>query len=138
MTTSGVKDKKNGSGMDRITTTAQKVADTVAGVAGEAGARLPDAASSTRDALQEANRRVQAGSDETLKVASCIGGRLREWPAFRRRQSTADDRRPGPGRRHGRDARRAHGSRFLADEGRVRGLIAMGFAPNDRAQGAAS
>lgn len=72
MTTSGVKDKKNGSGMDRITTTAQKVADTVAGVAGEAGARLPDAASSTRDALQEANRRVQAGSDETLKVATAL------------------------------------------------------------------
>jgi hypothetical protein len=72
MTTSGVTDKKNGSGMDRISTTAQKVADTVAGVAGEASARLPEAASTTRDALQEANRRVQAGSDETLKVVAAL------------------------------------------------------------------
>jgi hypothetical protein len=54
--------------MERLTSTARQAADTVGGVAGEVAARLPEAASTTRDALEEANRRVRAGSDETLKV----------------------------------------------------------------------
>jgi hypothetical protein len=49
--------------------------DTVAGVAGEVSARLPEAATTTRDALEEANRLVRAGSDESLKIvaAASIG-----------------------------------------------------------------
>jgi hypothetical protein len=59
-------------GMERISTTARQVADTVAGVAGEVSARLPEAAGTTRDALHEANRMVRSGSDETLKVAAAF------------------------------------------------------------------
>jgi hypothetical protein len=49
--------------------------DTVAGVAGEVSARLPEAATTTRDAFEEANRLVRAGSDESLKIvaAASIG-----------------------------------------------------------------
>ncbi len=57
-------------GAQRITTTAKQVADTMAGVAGEVSARLPEAAGTTKDAFQEANRLVRAGSDETLKVVA--------------------------------------------------------------------
>lgn len=64
------------SGMEKVTTTAKQtakqMADTVAGVAGEVSARLPEAAESTRDAFQEANRMVRAGSDETLKVVAAF------------------------------------------------------------------
>ena len=66
-------------GNDRLATTArqaadtaQKAADTVAGVAGEVTARFPEAASTTREAFQEANRMVQSGSDETLKVVGAL------------------------------------------------------------------
>jgi hypothetical protein len=52
-----------------VVQTARQVADTVAGAAGEVGARLPEVASSTRDAFTEANRMVRSGSDQTLKVA---------------------------------------------------------------------
>ena len=51
---------------------AQRAADTVAGVAGEVSARFPDAANSTKEAFQEANRMVQSGSDETLKVVGAL------------------------------------------------------------------
>ena len=56
--------------------------DTVAGAAGEMAARFSEAASTTRDAIgeanrafQEANRMVRAGSDEALKVvgAASVG-----------------------------------------------------------------
>ncbi len=55
--------------------TAKHVADTVAGAAGEVTARIPDVANNTRDALTEANRMVQGGSDQTLKLvgATVIG-----------------------------------------------------------------
>ena len=58
-----------------ITGTARKVADTVAGAAGEVTARFPDVAQGTRDAFSEANTMVRRGSDQTLKVvgASAIG-----------------------------------------------------------------
>ncbi len=52
--------------------TARSVVSTVAGVAGEVGARLPEAASTTRDAFDEASRLVRSGSDETLKVVCAL------------------------------------------------------------------
>jgi hypothetical protein len=51
---------------------AQRAADTVAGVAGEVTARFPEAANSTKEAFQEANRMVRTGSDETLKVVGAL------------------------------------------------------------------
>jgi hypothetical protein len=51
---------------------AQRAADTVAGVAGEVTARFPDAANSTKDAFEEANRMVRSGSDETLKIVGAL------------------------------------------------------------------
>jgi hypothetical protein len=59
----------------RATEQVRQAVDTVAGVAGEVTARLPEAASTTRDAFDEANRIVRAGSDETLKIvaAASIG-----------------------------------------------------------------
>ena len=58
-----------------IAQTARNVADNVGAAAGEVGARIPEVAQSTRDALTEANRLVQGGSDETLKLvgATAIG-----------------------------------------------------------------
>jgi len=58
-----------------ITQTARNVADNVGAAAGEVSARIPEVAQSTRDALTEANRLVQGGSDETLKLvgATAIG-----------------------------------------------------------------
>jgi phosphoglycerate dehydrogenase-like enzyme len=55
--------------------TARSVADSVAGAAGEVGARIPDVAQGTREALTEANRMVHRGSDQTLKLvgAGSIG-----------------------------------------------------------------
>ena len=60
---------------DGVTGTAKQMADTVAGAAGEVAARVPDVAQGTRDAFTEANRMVQGGSDQTLKLvgASAIG-----------------------------------------------------------------
>ena len=55
-----------------VTDAARQVADTVAGVAGEMTARLPEAATTTRDALGEANRMVRAGSDQTLQVVGAL------------------------------------------------------------------
>lgn len=51
---------------------AQRAADTVAGVAGEVTARFPEAANSTREAFEEANRMVRSGSDETLKIVGAL------------------------------------------------------------------
>jgi ElaB/YqjD/DUF883 family membrane-anchored ribosome-binding protein len=55
--------------------TVRNVADTVAGAAGEVGARMPEVAQSTREAFSEANRLVRRGSDQTLKVvgAASVG-----------------------------------------------------------------
>jgi hypothetical protein len=55
-----------------IKQTARDVADTVAGVAGEVGARFPDAAAGTSKALGDANRLIQTGSDDTLKLAGAM------------------------------------------------------------------
>lgn len=50
--------------------TARQVADTVAGAAGDVSARIPEVAQTTRDVFTEANRIVQGGSDQTLKLVS--------------------------------------------------------------------
>lgn len=55
-----------------VADTARQVADTVAGAAGEVTARLPEAASSTREAFDEANRMIHAGSDQTLQVVGAL------------------------------------------------------------------
>jgi hypothetical protein len=55
-----------------IRQTARDVADTVAGVAGEVGARFPEAAAGTTKALGEAGRLIQTGSDDTLKLAGAM------------------------------------------------------------------
>lgn len=59
----------------RATEQVRQAVDTVAGVAGEVSARLPEAATTTREAFEEANRIVRAGSDESLKIvaAASIG-----------------------------------------------------------------
>jgi hypothetical protein len=62
----------DGDPMERLASTARQAADTVGGVAGEVAARLPEAANTTRDAFEEANRLVRAGSDETLKVVGAV------------------------------------------------------------------
>ncbi len=65
--TKELEDQGNG-----IKQTARDVADTVAGVAGEVGARLPDAAAGTSKAFGDASRMIQTGSDDTLKLAGAM------------------------------------------------------------------
>jgi hypothetical protein len=48
----------------------RQAVDTVAGAAGEVTARLPEAAATTREAIDEANRLVRQGSDETLRIVA--------------------------------------------------------------------
>ena len=59
----------------RATEQVRHAVDTVAGVANEVTARLPEAATSTRDAFEEANQMMRARSDESLKIvaAASIG-----------------------------------------------------------------
>jgi hypothetical protein len=47
-------------------------AETVRGAAGEAAARLPEVAATTRSAIEDANRQMRAGSDEMLSVGSVL------------------------------------------------------------------
>ncbi len=68
-TPKGTIDKSDARG---VTDTARQVADTVAGVAGEVTARLPEAATTTREAIDEANRMVRSGSDQTLQVVGAL------------------------------------------------------------------
>ena len=51
-----------------MTDTAGRVADSVAGAAGELTARLPEVAQSTQGLVMEATRAVQRGSDPTLQI----------------------------------------------------------------------
>jgi hypothetical protein len=68
-------------GVDTTTTTrrateqVRQAVDTVAGVASDVTSRLPEAATTTRDALEEANQMMRARSDESLKIvaAASIG-----------------------------------------------------------------
>ncbi len=67
------KSKADGGGTTRhAVNTMAGVAGSVPGVAGDVGARLPEAASTTRDAFDEASRLVRSGSDETLKVVGAL------------------------------------------------------------------
>jgi hypothetical protein len=65
--TGTIEDEANG-----IVRTARDVADSVAGVAGDVGARLPEAAAGTGRALSDAGRLIQTGSDDTLKLAGAV------------------------------------------------------------------
>lgn len=58
-----------------LASTARQVVDTVAGAAGDATARIPEVAQTTRTAFSEANRMVHRGSDETLRLvgAASVG-----------------------------------------------------------------
>ena len=47
-------------------------ADTVRGVANEAVARLPEAAATTREAITDARRAIDSGSDETLSAGTLV------------------------------------------------------------------
>jgi hypothetical protein len=47
-------------------------AGTVRGAAGDAVARLPEVAATTRSAIEDANRQMRAGSDEMLSVGSVL------------------------------------------------------------------
>lgn len=47
-------------------------AETVRGAAGDAVARLPEVAATTRSAIEDANRQMRAGSDEMLSVGSVL------------------------------------------------------------------
>lgn len=54
----------------RATQQVRQAVDTVAGMANDVTARIPEAASTTRGAFEEANRMVRSGSDETLKIVA--------------------------------------------------------------------
>jgi hypothetical protein len=58
--------------LERSKEAARQAADTVAAAAGEVTSHLPEAADSAREALLEANRRVRAGSDESLKIVGAM------------------------------------------------------------------
>ena len=47
-------------------------AETVRGAAGDAVARLPEVAATTRSAIEDANRQMRAGSDEMLSLGSVL------------------------------------------------------------------
>jgi hypothetical protein len=72
--------KKSGSAAESSTTNggtgpkqaAREVAGTVASAASDAVARLPDAAHTTRGAVEEANRAIQAGSNEMLVAGTTL------------------------------------------------------------------
>jgi hypothetical protein len=51
---------------------AQNVAEGVMGAASEAVSRLPEAAQTTRGAVEEANRAMRAGSDEMLTAGTTL------------------------------------------------------------------
>ena len=53
-------------------TTTREVANEVAEKASSVAARLPDAAATTRGAVEEAARRMEAGSDEMLAVGASL------------------------------------------------------------------
>lgn len=61
------------SGNDRdLATATREVATEVADRASSVAARLPDAAASTKEVVEEAARRMEAGSDEMLAVGASL------------------------------------------------------------------
>ncbi len=77
-TTNGTTTAKTADTKDETSRTAavgDAVADaagTVRGAAGDAVARLPEVAATTRSAIEDANRQMRAGSDEMLSVGSVL------------------------------------------------------------------
>jgi hypothetical protein len=71
-TRTATKDLDTSEAENGIMRTARDVADTVAGVASEVGARVPEAAAGTSKALGDAGRLIQTGSDDTLKLAGAM------------------------------------------------------------------
>jgi hypothetical protein len=71
-TRTATKDLDTNEAENGIMRTARDVADTVAGVASEVGARVPEAAAGTSKALGDAGRLIQTGSDDTLKLAGAM------------------------------------------------------------------
>ena len=78
-TTDGTTTAKTAGTKDEATTRTAAVGDavvdaaeTVRGAAGDAVARLPEVAATTRSALEDANRQMRAGSDEMLSVGSVL------------------------------------------------------------------
>ena len=55
-----------------VAATTRDVANEVADRASAVAARLPDAAATTRSAVEEAARRMEAGSDEALAVGTSL------------------------------------------------------------------
>jgi hypothetical protein len=55
-----------------LATTTREVAGEVADRASAVAARLPEAAATTRDAVEEAARRMEAGSDQMLAVGASL------------------------------------------------------------------
>jgi hypothetical protein len=55
-----------------IVRTTRDVADTVATVAGDVSARLPDAAAGTGKAFSDARRLAQTGSDDSLRLVGAM------------------------------------------------------------------
>ena len=58
--------------LDATTAALSDGANAVATAAGEAAARLPDVAEQGRIAFANANRKVQAGSDQTLSIGTAV------------------------------------------------------------------
>ena len=76
-TADGTTSKTNGSSAETSRTAAvgdavAEAAGTVRGAAGDAVARLPEVAATTRSAIEDANRQMQGGSDEMLTVGSAL------------------------------------------------------------------
>ena len=65
-------DAANNGTADQARQTAREVAGTVATAASGAVARLPEAAQTTRGAVEEANRAIRAGSDEVLTAGTTL------------------------------------------------------------------
>jgi hypothetical protein len=71
-TTGGAAESSTTNGGSGPKQAAREVAGTVASAASEAVARLPDAAQTTRGAVEEANRAIQAGSNEMLVAGTTL------------------------------------------------------------------
>jgi hypothetical protein len=71
-TTAPLEETATKTGGDGKAATVSDAAGTVRGVAGDAVARLPEVAATTRSAFEDANRQIRAGSDEMLTIGSVL------------------------------------------------------------------
>lgn len=79
MTTTPTKTTKAMKELDALETernafarSAREMADTVAGVAGDVSARIPEAAAGTGKAFDDARKLVRTGSDDTLRLVGAM------------------------------------------------------------------